>query len=476
MESEVVYTASHTVRLRQNVYAAGDTAPIYYRTGNSEVNCQAQAWTEYTVPFTSLGYSQIRLGVSELLLGVSGDGRYLVSGSGTPVFINADAVWSLGVQITDEEVDTYLANRQAKGFNAILMNLIEKSACTNAPNDIYDNPPFTGEALTTPNETYFARMDAIIESAASYGMVVFLAPLYGGYSDAGGWRTDVTAASNEDMTWWGDYVGNRYKDYPNIVWVIWGDCDPTTWIAKMLYMIAALQAQDSNHLMTAHHNRGSLATDYWTDDSWITLNSSYSTYLNLPAKIDDGYAYSPTKPVIQIEAYYEGGDQGMNSQGLRAQQYWSILEGACGMFFGNTPLWEFAFEGGDWVAAMDLQGSYDASRWGTFFNSKAWYNLVPDLTHTVLTVGYGTKGTADYAACAITADDTLAIIYMPSNRTMTVDMSEFADTVTCRWFDPTDGSYEVDAASPHANSGTHDFSHAGTNSDGDADWVLILEA
>jgi len=111
-----------------------------------------------------------------------------------------------------------------------------------------------------------------------------------------------------------------------------------------------------------------------------------------------------------------------------------------------------------------------------FFNSIDWWTLIPDWTHDLVTTGYGTLGAADYAGSGINAAGTLAAIYMPSNRTMTVDMSLFAGTVTCRWFDPTDGSYAADAASPHANSGTHDFSHAGTNSLGDADWILLLEA
>lgn len=53
---------------------------------------------------------------------------------------------------------------------------------------------------------------------------------------------------------------------------------------------------------------------------------------------------------------------------------------------------------------------------------------------------------------------------------------EGTGTVTARWFDPTDGSYTADAASPLSNSGTHDFSRATANADGDADWILLLEA
>ena len=78
--------------------------------------------------------------------------------------------------------------------------------------------------------------------------------------------------------------------------------------------------------------------------------------------------------------------------------------------------------------------------------------------------------------CGKKAGGTLAIIYMPSNRTMTVAMSQMAGSTVARWYDPTNGSYTADAASPVAASGTHNFSRSGANAGGDHDWVLVLEA
>jgi hypothetical protein len=49
------------VTLLQNNYAVGDAIKILYRHGNSAANCLAAAWNDYTVPFTSLGYVQVRI-------------------------------------------------------------------------------------------------------------------------------------------------------------------------------------------------------------------------------------------------------------------------------------------------------------------------------------------------------------------------------------------------------------------------------
>ena len=61
MESEVVYTSTITVELAQNVYAAGATILLRYRHGATEAACLAAAWNNYTVPFLSLGFVQVRV-------------------------------------------------------------------------------------------------------------------------------------------------------------------------------------------------------------------------------------------------------------------------------------------------------------------------------------------------------------------------------------------------------------------------------
>ena len=61
MESEVVNPGDTLVELLQNEYAAGDTILLRYRHGISEAACLAAAWNNYTVPFASLGYVQVRI-------------------------------------------------------------------------------------------------------------------------------------------------------------------------------------------------------------------------------------------------------------------------------------------------------------------------------------------------------------------------------------------------------------------------------
>ena len=63
MESEVVQTfVGGTVSIYQNKYdITGDDVLLRYRHGNSEANCLAASWQDYTVPFASLGFVQVRV-------------------------------------------------------------------------------------------------------------------------------------------------------------------------------------------------------------------------------------------------------------------------------------------------------------------------------------------------------------------------------------------------------------------------------
>jgi hypothetical protein len=66
--------------------------------------------------------------------------------------------------------------------------------------------------------------------------------------------------------------------------------------------------------------------------------------------------------------------------------------------------------------------------------------------------------------------------YMPTIRTITVDMSKLSGSTTARWYDPSAGTYSAISGSPFVNTGTQQFTPSGKNNDGDGDWVLVLEA
>jgi hypothetical protein len=150
-------------------------------------------------------------------LRISASGRYLVDQNNLPFLIIGDSPQSLINNLSTADREMYLADRQAHGFNTVWVNLLcnTYTGCR-ADGTTYDGvAPFTKpDDLATPNETYFARADAAIRDAARHGLVVFLDPI-----ETGGWLATLRANGAAKAFRYGAYLGRRYKDFPNIVWL-----------------------------------------------------------------------------------------------------------------------------------------------------------------------------------------------------------------------------------------------------------------
>ena len=182
-------------------------------------------------------------------------------------------------------------------------------------------------------------------------------------------------------------------------------------------------------------------------------------------------------PVFMVEAVYEFENIGNHEPGtpltLRRQAYWSYLSGTTGQLYGNKYTWQFL---SGWKSHLDTPGSVQFGYAARLFAKRPWYRLVPDQKHDVVTSGYGAFGTSNYVTAAATPDGTLAIAYLPTAGTISVDMGKLAGAARAQWFDPANGKYSDVSGSPFANSGTRTFTPPAKNSSSDTDWVLVLSA
>jgi hypothetical protein len=421
-------------------------------------------------------------------LQVSANGRYLVDQDNQPVFWSGDTAWSLIVEGTTAQIDAYFASRKQRGFNVVLVNLIDTKFGSNAPSNIYGAAPFTGEPFVTPNEAYFAHADYVVAEAARNGIAILLDALYLGWScNDEGWCADAQAASLNDMQAWGQYVGARYEPYDNIVWVVGGDMDSTTYgmSEKVTAFVDGLRQADSRHLITVHNDRGQMAVTPWPGANWVTVNNIYEPFSGLLAQARAAYEYSPTMPYFLVEGFYENDEHNLSQQQLRAQSYWSVLSGGFGYLFGNCPVWGLGSyatvsvycpgEDSDWLSDLDQPGAINTQYVQNLFAPRAWHTLVPDWDHEIITSGYGSWPNANYVAAARTADGKLVIAYLPTVRSVTVNLAQLSAPATARWYDPSNGAYITILGSPFNNSGSRVFRPGGPNSSGAGDWVLVLE-
>src|SRR5262249_9456769 len=110
----------------------------------------------------------------------------------------------------------FLADRARMGFNSEWINLL----CNTYTGGRSDGTTFDGIApfttpgdLSRPNERYFRRADAMIRLAARSGLTVFLDPI-----ETGGWLDVLRQNGIAKDYRFGEWLGNRYKRFPNIVW------------------------------------------------------------------------------------------------------------------------------------------------------------------------------------------------------------------------------------------------------------------
>jgi hypothetical protein len=424
---------------------------------------------------------------------VSGNSRYLVDQNDAPFLITGDCPQSLTVNLTVAQADSYFSNRQAHGFNTMWINLV-CNGYTGGRDDGSTRDgmfPFTGHLpggtdlahydLSKPNETFFARCDQMISLAAKYNLLVFLDPI-----ETGGWLTNMVNNGPKACNDYGKYLGNRYKNFDNIVWMSGNDygtsSDPVN-DAAVTAVAKGIQANDTRHIHTAELGGSfGLSTDNPNWASIVSLNGAY-TYFPTYAEVLNGYNRASAMPVFMVEACYDFESLGQahisTPATLRREEYWSNLSGATGLIYGNHYTWTFA---PGWQSHIDTPGAAQIAFLNSFFESRAWYSMVPDQTHTTLTAGYGTfssQGTidaSDYATASRTPDGRLAIAYAPTIRPLTIDMTRLSGPVTARWFDPANGAYIAIVGSPFSNTGSRSFTPPGNNHDGDEDWVLVLEA
>jgi len=395
---------------------------------------------------------------------VGPDHRHVVDQAGSPFLIQGDSPWSLISGLTNEEAEKYLEDRRLKGFNSLIVNLIEHKF--RGPVNRYGEGPFvTAGDFTTPNEKYFEHADWVIRKAGEKGMQIFLVPVYLGYMGTDeGWIEEVLANGPAKCRAWGRYLGKRYRGFDNLVWMIGGDRNPGPAREDVDAVVEGIKEFDHRHLFTAHCHPENSALDQYQDDGWLDLNSTY-TYAIVHKKLLADYNRVPPMPFTLTESTYEG-EHNASALQIRRQAYWAILCGAAGQFMGNRPVW--LFDPG-WQAALDSPGARDMARLKIFFSARPWYDLAPDEKHEVVVDGLGEFNGLDYLAAARTRDGGTVIAYLPSSRTVTVDMSKVAGkSVKAWWYNPRTGTSQDAGEFP--SFGKHRFTPPA-----EGDWLLVLD-
>src|SRR5258706_7654978 len=205
--------AKYTIKLEYFNAYGGSLAQLWWNstTQRGEIVPQAYLYSTPTAvtPPSTIPPTPVPSATGSLR--VSANGRYLMKANGTPFFYLADTAWQMPIKLNRADVDYYLTDRAAKGFTAIQMVALDTPSDYNQ----YGQLALLNNNPATPNNAFFQQIDYIVSKAASLGLYVSFMPTWGRNVGETGGRLFNPANAYA----YGKYLGTRYRNASNIIWI-----------------------------------------------------------------------------------------------------------------------------------------------------------------------------------------------------------------------------------------------------------------
>ncbi len=420
---------------------------------------------------------------------------------GRPFFWLGDTAWELFHRLTREDVIRYLDNRARLRFTVIQAVALAEFDGLGAPNayghrPLVNNDPATPDVNDGPENDYWDHVDFAIAQARARGLYIGLLPTWGDkWNRQKGVGPEIFTPENAEV--YGAWLGRRYRDAVNIVWILGGDraVDNDTHRAIIRNMARGLRsADDGRHLITFHPRGNDSSSAYFHDEPWLDFNMRQNghnvEYTGRYDKTRADYDRVPVKPVLDGEPVYEdhpvafaAAAQGHSiGADVRRAMYWDLFSGAFGHTYGHHSVWQFLSPERPpvnapllpWIEAITQPGAVQMQHGRALLESRPFLSRIPDDDVIVpAQVPTSVPGAGRYRFVA-TRDEagTYAMVYAPVGRPFAVRLNKITGAkVTAWWFNPRTG--QATRVGAYDNTGTRTF----TSPDpGEAiDWVLVLD-
>lgn len=426
-------------------------------------------------------------------LSVSENGRFLVTETGTPFFWMGDTAWELFHRCNREEASAYLTKRASQGFNVIQAVVLAELDGLNTPN-AYGETPWRNNDPTQPNEAYFEHVDFIVQKAGALGLHIALLPSWGDKLYKAGWGIGPEVFTPETATIFGTWIGQRYRDFNNVIWIVGGDRNPregsddiAVWNA-MAEAISAAAGGYEKTLMSFHPQpkTGGGSSTWFHDQPWLDFNmhqTGHCANKGTYEHIRHDYGLSPVKPVLDGEPLYEDHPNCFNAKELghsipediRRIMYWNVFAGAFGQTYGCHDVWQMYTPDREginqplrpWLAALDLPMANAVKHLKNLMLSRPFLSRIPDMSM----VRDRQENDNEFVIATRDAQGSYAMIYFPTGKKMTIDFSGLgATTLISWWYDPRTGiSFKGPTVQPIAITVIPPSSGPGH------DWVLVVD-
>jgi hypothetical protein len=422
-------------------------------------------------------------------LRVSRNHRFLQHADGTPFLYVGDTAWELFERLDREQTGRYLDIRRQQGFTVIQAVALAEFDGLTAGNAYGERPLIDGDPAR-PNENYFEHVDWVVKKAAEKGLYIGMLPTWGDKVVLESWGKGPVifpVDKPEIARTWGRFLGARYKNAPNKIWILGGDRKGGGFEPVWNAMAEGLAEGDGGvHLKTYHPMGGRSSAEWFHAATWLDFDMIQSGHgarnIANDEMIDRDYARTPPKPVLDGELRYEDHPVNWNATNgyfddfdVRQGVYWSVFAGGFGWTYGCHDVWQFFAPGREpisaarhyWYDSLTLPGAWDMLHLRRLLLSRPFFDRRPD--QSMIEKGEG-SGESHVRA---TRGHAYAFFYLPTGNTVTVRLGKISgEEVMAWWFNPRTGA--TTAIGRFTNRSTRDFTppepHGRPN-----DWVLVLD-
>lgn len=420
------------------------------------------------------------------------EGRYLQYADGSPFFYLGDTAWELFHRLSLDEARMYLSDRAMKGYTVIQAVVLAELDGLRVPN-AYGELPFTDTTFTVPNEAYFRHVDAVIDLADSLGMVIGLLPTWGDKMNRA-WGAGPVIFDSEVRSFdYGVFLGRRYRDRKNIIWILGGDRDYTGYEAYVRAMAKGIatgiagREDYSKCLMTVHPYGGSSSARWFHRDEWLDFNMQQNGHcydVDVWDRIQREYHLVPTKPIMDGEPLYDEHpvcfDRAQHGTSMDYQTrrffYHEVFSGAFGHTQGCHAIWQMWSPDKEpvngpirpWYESLQLIASYQMGYGRALMESRPFFSRIPDQSFIV----DGQGGGLHHISATRDRNGSFAMVYSEQGDPFAVNLNVLSGKrINAWWFDVRSG--KCIKIGDYSKSDKQWFTPP-THGRGN-DWVLVLD-
>lgn len=410
-------------------------------------------------------------------LKVSADRRYLAHDDGTPFLWMGDTAWAGLMRSTAEEWSRYLADRRQKGFTLIQTGT---AASWMGKTNRDGAAPFHDAALRQLNPLFWQSIERRVRAANDAGLAVAMVGLmepverYPDAESASRFARHIVArlfdchiifspSFDSDFMPLADEVGRATREATAVHLITQHPGTPSGQKTPIYTMKYYNQPYLDIAGVQSGHNRGHRERCAFQSAAWML----------------HAYRHEPHKPVINLEAMYDGlGEKAWQAVDARSAAWRSWFSGAKGYTYGGgekSPkatnghggIWSWVTDPQQpdfWEKALQWESAFQMQHLRDFLAAIEWWRLepAPELIRNQ------PEPQTQRMVLARSPQRETAFAYLPDNEAIEVDLSGFTVPLAVRWFDPVRGRFAPESSSVKT-PGIHRLSPPAKG-----EWVLAL--